>query len=206
MNLLAGVMALASTSSLVASLVSGAPVGGPADGDGVLATVSTHNVGLESFTFHANVAMAMRHFPWLHFHVQGTGDYLRGDHYVLRLANLPFSSGTHQIDLSMIDTGMWAHRYRYREIGEHDGDTLFALQSLHDSSLKSATVAVSPSSGPHWVDAAYADGTHIHMTVGTGDVQGFLLPATLDADVDRPHMPLSAAATFNDYVISSTTP
>ncbi len=206
MNLLAGVVALASTSSLVASLVSGAPIGGPADGDGVLAAISTRNVGLESFTFHANVAMAMRHFPWLHFHVQGTGDYRRGDHYFLRLSNLPFSSGTHQIDLSMIDTSMWADRYRYRNIGANDGDALFALQSLHDSSLKSATVAVSPSSGAHWVDASYADGTHIHMTVGSGDVRGFLLPSTLDADVDRPHMPLSAAATFSDYVISSTTP
>ena len=58
----------------------------------------------------------------------------------------------------------------------------------------------------HWVDASYSDGTHIHMTVGSDDVQGFSLPTTLNADVDRPHMPLSADATFHDYVISSTTP
>lgn len=207
MNLLSGFVALASTGSLIASLGSGAPTGATPDGTSVLATATTRNVGLESFTFHADIAMAMRHFPWLHFHMQGTGDYRRGDHYVLRLSGgLPFSSSMHQIDLSMIDPGMWPHRYRYRDIGQNDGDTLFALQALHNSSLKSATVALSPDSGPHWVDAQYADGTHIHMTVGSGDVQGFLLPSTLDADVDRPHMPITAAATFNDYVISSTNP
>ena len=207
MNPLAGIVAFASTGSLIASLVSGAPDAAPADGNAVLAAISVRNPGLESFTFHADIGMAMRHFPWLHFHVQGTGDYQRGDHYVLRLSGgLPFSSGMQQIDLSMIDPSMWAHRYRYRAIGTNDGDTLFALHSLHDPSLKSATVALSPSSAAHWVDAAYADGTHIHMTVGSGDVQGFLLPSTLDADVDRPHMPLAASATFNDYVISSTNP
>ncbi len=207
MNLLAAAVSMASTGTLVASLVSGAPTGAPDEGSAVLASASTRNLGLQSFTFHADIAMAMRHFPWLHFHVKGTGDYRRGDHYVLRLSGgLPFSSGMHEIDLSMIDPSMWTHRFRYHAVGENDGDTLFALQALHDPTLKTATVAVTPYSGAHWVDAAYSDGTHIHMTVATDDVQGFLLPATLDADVDRPHMPISADATFNDYVISQTTP
>lgn len=207
MNFLAGAVAIASTGTLVASLVTGAPTGAPDDGASVLASATTRNVGLESFTFHADIAMAMRHFPWLHFHLRGTGDYRRGDHYTLRLSGgLPFSSGMHQIDLSMIDPGMWRSRYRYHVSGEDNGDTLFALQPLHGGSLKTATVAISPFNGARWVDAVYSDGTHIHMTVGSGDVQGYVLPATLDADVDRPHMPISAAATFDDYVISSTSP
>ena len=206
MNFLAGALAAACSGSLVASLVTGAPLGASGEGASVLAAVSTRNLGLESFTFHANVAMAMRHFPWLHFHVQGDGDYRRGDHYVLRLTGLPFSTSAKQIDLSLIDPGMWAHRYSYRLSGQSNGDTIFTLRALHGAGLESATVALNPLSGAHWVDASYSDGTHIHMTVGSGDVQGYLLPSTLEADVDRPHMPLSADATFNDYEISSTTP
>lgn len=205
MNFLTGAVAAAYSGTLVASLVTGVPNGTLEDGTTVLASASTRNVGLQSFTFHADIAMAMHHFPWLHFHVHGIGDYRRGDRYVLQLSGLPFTSGVRQIDLSLLDPSMWEHRYRYHAIGEKDGDTLFALQALRDSTLKTATVAVSPL-GAHWVDATYADGTHIHMTVGAGDVQGFLLPATLTAEVDRPHMPLSANATFTDYAISATAP
>jgi len=206
MNVLVGAVTAAWTGSLVASLLGGAPTATPDDSAAVLATAAMRNVGLQSFTFHADVAMAMRHFPWLHFHIEGTGDYKRNDHYVLTLGNgLPFASGVHQIDLSMIDPSMWPHRYRYRDAGEQNGDSIFTLAPITNLSLKTATVAVSPVSGAQWVDADYTDGTHIHMTVNSDDVQGFLLPATLSAEVDRPHMPLSADATFEDYAIDSST-
>jgi hypothetical protein len=202
---LAGVVVTALTSGIVASLGTNAPAGIPSEGAAIIAAASTRNDGLQSFTFRANVAMAMRHFPWLHFHVSGTGDYKRGDHYVLRLTSgLPFSSAMHEIDLSMIDPGMWSSRYRYEVTGQRGADTLFALQALHDSSLTSATVALTPWGGADWVDSKYADGTHVHMTVNSNDVGGFLLPSTLTADVDRPRMPLSADAKFSDYVVSAT--
>jgi hypothetical protein len=201
---LAGVVVSALTSGLVASLGTNAPAGIPSEGAAIIAAASTRNDGLQSFTFRANVAMAMRHFPWLHFHVSGTGDYKRGDHYVLRLSGgLPFSSAMHEIDLSMIDPGMWSSRYRYDVTGQRAGDTLFSLQSLHDPGLTAATVALTPLGRADWVDSKYADGTHVHMTVNSNDVEGFSLPASLTADVDRPHMPLSADAKFSDYVISA---
>lgn len=200
---LAVVVVTALTSGLVASLGSNAPAGIPSEGAAMIAAASTRNDGLQSFTFHANVAMAMRHFPWLHFHVYGTGDYRRGDHYVLQLSGgLPFASGLHTIDLSMIDPSMWPSRYRYQETAARGGDAIFALQALADPTLTAATAALNPLGTADWVDASYSDGTHIHMTVNSNDVQGFLLPATLTADVDRPHMPLSADATFSDYIIT----
>ncbi|MEO6834607.1 MAG: hypothetical protein ABI231_01695 [Candidatus Tumulicola sp.] len=173
----------------------------------VIAAAYGRNDALMSYTFQMDIAMAMRHFPWLHFRMQGLGDYRRGDRYVVHLTNAPpFASKVHDIDLSMIDPSMWPSHYRYEQIGIQDGDTLFALQGLQDASLKSATVALNPVSGAHWADATYSDGMHVHMIVSSNDVDGFLLPASLTAEVDYPHMPLSADASFTNYSITAPAP
>jgi hypothetical protein len=196
----------ASAGASVALLASSAPTRANDIGAPVIAAAYERNDTLEAFTFHANIAMAMRHFPWLHFRMEGVGDYRRGDHYVLHVTNgPPFASKIPDIDLSMIDPSMWAARFKYTEVARRDGDTLFALQAIGDSTLKSATVAINPISGAHWVDATYSDGMHIHMVVSSNVVNGFLLPVSLNADVDRPHMPLSADAAFSDYAIPSAT-
>jgi hypothetical protein len=177
----------------------------PSSGEAaVIAAAYDRNDALESYTFHMDIGMAMRHFPWLHFKMEGLGDYRRGDHYIVHLIKKPsFASKMQDIDLSVIDPSMWPNRYRYHETGQQDGDTLFALEEIKPGSLKAATVALNPVSGAHWVDITYADGMHIHMILSSDDIEGYLLPVTLTADVDYPNMPLSADATFNDYSIAA---
>jgi hypothetical protein len=204
MKLVSGAVLATAAGSLIALFASIAPTRATSDGAPIVAAASQRNDTIQSFTFHVNIAMAMRHFPWLHFRIEGLGDYVRGDHYLVRFTNGPFVSKMHQIDLSLIDPSMWPGRYRYAEIGQRDDDTLFALQALNDPSLKSATVALNPLSGAHWVDVTYTEGTHIHMVVNSNEVDGFLLPVALTADVDYPHMPLSANAAFTDYSITAS--
>jgi hypothetical protein len=43
------------------------------------------------------------------------------------------------------------------------------------------------------------------MNLSSNNVDGFLLPVTLTADVECPHMPLSADADFTDYSITAPT-
>jgi len=204
MKLVLSAVAAASAGGLVVLIASSAPTGATDVGAPVVAAASVRNEAIASFTFHVNVAMAMRHFPWLHFHMEGLGDYRRGDHYIVRFTGGMFASKMHQIDLSMIDPSMWPGHYRYNEVAQRDGDTLFALQAVNDPSLKSAIVALNPLAGAHWVDATYTEGTHIHMVVNSNDVDGFVLPVSLNADVDCPHMPLSADAAFTDYNITAS--
>lgn len=203
---MAGVVATVCTAGLTPALPNPSLAVTPPSGAWVVAADAARNVGLQGYTFHADVTMAMRHFPWFHFHVQGDGEYRRGDRYVLRLSGLPFSSGSRQIDLSMIDPSLWPHRYRYQEIGQCDGDTVFALHALHDPSLLSATVALRADAGVRWVDATYSDGTSVRMTVTSDVVDGYLVPVALEAEVDRPHMPLRAQASFGDYEFATTSP
>lgn len=149
--------------------------------------------------------MAMRHFPWLHFHMEGVGDYQPGDRYVVHFTTLPWFAPRkqHDVDLSMLDPAMWPKHYTYRQTGWDRGDAVFALHSLDDPTLKSATVALAANGDPHWFDTTYSDGLHVHMMLGCGSVDGFELPTTLTGDVDMPHMPLSANADFTDYDFAS---
>lgn len=176
----------------------------PTDGSVVIASAYGRNESLHAYTFALAVHMRMRHFPWLRFHMDGTGTYERGQKYVVHFTNAPrFAGNVRDIDLSIIDPSMWPGRYRYTEAGERDGDTLFALAAVDDASLKDATVALNPNTGAHWADVHYTDGTHIHMTVGSVDFRGFLLPVNLTADVDYSGMPLAADARFSDYSFSA---
>jgi hypothetical protein len=158
-----------------------------------------------SYTFEVDVAMAMRHFPWLHFHMQGDGAYEPGQSYLVHFTSLPWfvPRQQHDADLSMLDPLMWPKRFTYERVGEHDGQTLFALHSINDASLKDATVTLGPLGHARRVDANYSDGTHIDMTVNSSEVGGFLLPATLKADIDEPHLALSANADFKNYAFTS---
>jgi hypothetical protein len=172
----------------------------------VIAAVDALNQGLQSYTFHMNVAMAMKHFPWLHFHVEGDGVYQRGERYAVHFTKMPFfATQIHDVDLSMLDPSMWPGRYRFYEVGPQNGTTVFALDALHDPTLKSATVGVDQNFGPRWVDSTYTDGTHIHMDVTWSSVSGYTLPSTMSASVDYPRMPLSASADFQDYNIAGAT-
>lgn len=153
------------------------------------------------YTFQIDVGMAMRHFPWLHFHVEGNGSYEPGQSYAVHFDKLPWfvPQQQHDTDLSMLDPIMWPQRFTYQQIGERDGNTLYMLHSLSDATLKGATVTIGPRGHARRVDATYTDGTKIGMTVSSSEIGGFLLPATLNADIDEPHMALSANADFKNY-------
>ena len=206
MNFLKDAAVVVATGTLVAQGVGAAASQRPTPNLApVIAAAYGRNDALQSYTFQVSINMAMRHFPWLRFKMEGVGDYLRGDHYLVHLTKKPgFASKMKDIDLSMIDPTMWPKRYRYEKSGEQDGDTLFALQSTQKpNSLQAATVALNPALGAQWVDVTYTDGTHIHMNVTSDTIFGFLLPTTLTADVNYPHMsPLSADASFSNYAIT----
>jgi hypothetical protein len=188
------------TAAAIASLLCAARAracsgsGGPAEG-------FARTPPLPGFTFGVDVAMAMRHFPWLRFHVEGVGKYEPGKAYQVHFTKLPWfaPAQTHDTDLAMLEPSLWPSRFLYQETGQENGNTLFDLQAIDDPSLKGAVVAL----GPRWcarqIDADYSDGTRIKMNVTFDRVDGFTLPASLTADIDQPHLALSASAQFKDY-------
>jgi hypothetical protein len=197
---IAATIRLIAGAALVSLFCAAAPTAACDDEPGPAASFA-RNPPLPGFTFDVDVAMAMRHFPWLHFHVEGIGKYEPGKAYVVHFTKLPWfaPSQTHDTDLAMLEPAMWPSRFLYQEAGQEDGNTLFDLRAIDDPSLKSATVALGPKLCARQIDALYNDGTQIKMNVTFRPVNGFLLPAALTADIDEPHMPLSASAQFKDY-------
>jgi hypothetical protein len=162
---------------------------------------------LPSFTFGMDVAMRMRHFPWLGFRMQGTGSYEPGKSYVVHFSKLPWFAPRqqHDADLSMLEPALWPTRYIYKKRGEENGNTMFDLRSITDPTLTSATVGLGPKWCARHVEAAYDDGTRINMNVNFSDIDGYMLPVSLAADIDVPHESLSATADFKNYVFASST-
>jgi hypothetical protein len=99
----------------------------------------------------------------------------------------------------MLDPAMWPTRFSYQQTGEADGNLLYDLHSLDDPSLTKAVVGLGPKWCAREVQTAYSDGTQIKMDVDYGMVDGFTLPATLTAEVDVPHLALTAHGQFTDY-------
>jgi hypothetical protein len=153
------------------------------------------------YSFRLDVAMAMRHFPWLHFHMAGDGVYEPGVSYVVHFTKVPWfvPQGHHDCDLAMLDPLMWPSRYLYEETGERDGNKLFALHAINDPTLREATVAIGPDGSARSADATYIDGTHIESQLTSSNVGGFVLPVKMTATIDEPHLALSANADFKDY-------
>jgi hypothetical protein len=165
----------------------------------VIAAIDARNATLPNFTFHADVAVKMHHFPWLHFHLIGDGTYNRGDRYFVHFTEMPFfAKNVHDIDLSMLDPTLWPKNYTFTGMGFQGSDAVFSLQALHDPNLAKAQVGLNDQ-GADWVDATYNDGMHIHMGVTQAPNGAYLLPSKMDVSIDYPHMPLSASANFNDY-------
>ncbi|MBV8331563.1 MAG: hypothetical protein JO192_02410 [Candidatus Eremiobacteraeota bacterium] len=172
----------------------------------IIAALDARNANLPSFTFHADVAVAMHHFPWLHFHLLGDGTYDRGDRYFVHFTKMPFFAGqVRDIDLSMLDPALWPKNYAYTAMGFDGPDAVFSLQALDDPTLTKAQVGLS-NRGADWVDTTYSDGTHIHMILTVGPTGAYVLPTKMDVTIDRPHMPLSATATFTDYSFATAGP
>jgi hypothetical protein len=173
------------------------------DGSNLLAAIDARNAALPSYTFHADVAVRMHHFPWLRFHLLGDGRYDKGERYLVHFTKMPwFATQVHDIDLSMLDPSLWPKNYTYDVCGNDGANIVFELHAIHDPTLTDAKVALNEE-GAVWVDATYADGMHIRMTVAPQIIGGYELPSQLAVDLDYPHMPLSADAGFSNYQFSS---
>lgn len=170
----------------------------------IIAALDARNAALPNFTFHADVAVKMHHFPWLGFHLSGDGTYVRGDRYWVHFTQMPFfAKQVHDIDLSMIDPTLWPKNYVYTAMGFQGPDAVFSLQPLHDPTLSKAQVGLNDQ-GADWVDTTYTDGMHIHMVLTDAPAGSYVLPTKMDVSIDYPHMPLSAKADFTNYTFADT--
>lgn len=194
--------ALLATLALVASALSALP----SAADSAFTRACARNPSLTAYSFHMDAAMAMRHFPWLHFHVAGTGEYRRGQDYVVHLTQMPFfARGNDQIDLSPLDPSMWEKQFTIGSVTQHGDMTTFVLHeratdSQDQNPLVEALVTLDAQQSTRDVVMLYAHG-EVHLILTLSDTEGYRLPATLSAVIDMPGEALVAHANFSNYTI-----
>lgn len=165
------------------------------------------NPSLSAYTFHMNVTLAMQHFPWLHFHIAGTGQNVRGRRYMVRFNKMPFfARGFENVDLSALDPRMWRSKYIVRLISQTDTTTIFSLRprgagQVQKSQLTNALVTLDRRYATRSVALHYANGGTITLDLTPESTFGYWLPATGEAQIDMPGEVLSAHATMTGYVI-----
>jgi hypothetical protein len=166
------------------------------------------NPSLGSYTFHMHVALAMHQFPWLHFRIEGTGQHVRGELYVVHLTRMPFfAKGFSTIDLSPLDPRMWKKQYLVQLVDRNDRTTTFLLHERaqdpqEKDPLKSALVTLDESYATREVVLQYANGGEILLELTPSNASGYRLPATADAQIHMLGETLTAHADFTDYAIS----
>lgn len=180
----------------------------PAAVDPALVAARNRNPSLRAYTFHADVAMQMQTFPWLRFHLDGTGNYERGRRYDIQFDRTPvFARNIKSIDLSALDPTMWPKRYFVSVEGQRDGMTTFLLRTRetdpsNPNPLVAADVTLDGNDATRTVDLHYESG-EIQMNLTPANTEGYQLPATFDVIVRLPGKNLNAHAAFTDYSITN---
>ncbi len=165
------------------------------------------NPSLVQYTFNMNVAMRMRHFPWLRFSIAGNGQYVRGRAHIVRFTSMPFfAKGFHKIDLSPLDPCMWPRSYDVSLAGTQGGMTTFLLRPRQvdpqdKNPLVKALVTLGPAYSTRKVVLYYAHG-NIQLALTPAAVGEYRLPTSADVDIDMPGQALSAHADLTNYVIT----
>ncbi|MGB6740589.1 MAG: hypothetical protein WBE59_09075 [Candidatus Cybelea sp.] len=173
------------------------------------ALACNRNHSLTGYTFHMNVALAMHHFPWLHFHISGIGQNVRGRRYIVRFTKMPFfARGFHTIDLSALDPSMWKSRYNVTGVTRRGSMTMFSLlprgtNRERQNQLRVAYVTLGATYATRSVVLYYRNGGSITLNLTPGSTSGYWLPASGVAQINMPGEALSAHATLTDYATVS---
>jgi len=165
---------------------------------------------LVEYTFSMNVAMRMRHFPWLRFGIAGNGQYVRGRSHTVRFTKTPFfAKGLHQIDLAPLDPCIWPRSYVVTLSGTAGGMTTFSLHPREidpqdTNPMVQALVTLDSADSTRKVVLQYTHG-EIELLLMPAAVGEYRLPANADVNINMPGQALSAHASLTNYEITQQT-
>lgn len=151
----------------------------------------------------------MIHFPWLHFHLAGSGRYVRGETHVVDFTSVPFfARGFNKVDLSALDPCIWPRFYTIRALDSSNGLSAFSLRPRKidpqdENPLVEAVVMLDSAFSTREVVLHYANGS-ITLDLTPAFVQGYRLPVSGEASIDLPGRSLRAHADFTNYTIVAT--
>jgi hypothetical protein len=167
------------------------------------AASGARTASVKSYTSKLHVDLALRSFPYLKFHLNGTMTFRKPNVYSVHFERVPwFGKGFEDIKADPLQPATWAEHYDVTSI-EHRGDrTVLEMKDKIAGNVKGVHAELDPD-GLRRIQWLYVDGGNIDVRVTPGPVDGVPLPAVEDADIKLPAYHVVAHATFSDYKVVS---
>lgn len=167
------------------------------------AASGARTASVKSYTSKLHVDVALRSFPYLKFHLNGTMTFRKPNVYSVHFERVPwFGKGFEDIKADPLQPATWGEHYDVTSI-EHRGDrTVLEMKDKIAGNVKGVHAELDPD-GLRRIQWLYVNGGNIDVRVTPGSVDGVPLPAVEDADIKLPAYHVVAHATFSDYKVVS---
>ena len=187
-----GVAALVASLALLAE-------GPPDEAARVFATTGALTSAVRSYSFDLHVDFALRTFPYLRFHLDGTGTYERPDVYSIHFRNVPwFGKGFENIKMDALEPVTWPQTYDIVSLARDGERSIVEMKDRTDGHVKGVHAELDDD-GLRNVTWSYVNGGVIAVDVSPTHVDGYPVPSSEDADIRVPGYHVTAHAEFDDY-------
>jgi len=169
--------------------------------------IASNKAAIRSYTFDVHVKVVMHSFPWLRFHLDGTGSYERNGPYTVHFTHVPwFGKGFETISLAAIDPNNWPKHYDLSLLERHGDLSVLALRDRSRGHLKDVRATIDARAGLREVLWQYENGGLIHLTVEPTTVQGYQFPALDSAEISVSAVKATAQGEFSNYRVVADQP
>lgn len=173
--------------------------GPPDDAARVFATSAAVSSAVRSYSFDLHVDFALRTFPYLHVHLDGTGTYRRPDLYSIHFRDVPwFGKGFENIKMDALEPVTWPRTYDVVSLDRAGNRSIVQMKDRTNGHVKGVRAELDDD-GLRAVTWSYENGGTIEVDVTPTHVDGYPLPASEDADIQVPGYHVVAHAQFDDY-------
>jgi anti-anti-sigma regulatory factor len=171
----------------------------------VMAHVVAQNAGMQTYSAHVRIGVALRSFPYLSERFEGTTYYKRPDNFEVVFDHVPsYAKGFDRIYTGSGDPVFWERHFNVtpagdREVAGHRDLVLRLVQKVRGM-IDHEDVAIDPAT---WhvdeIDWYYYNGGTIAMSQSYEDVGGYSVLAEQHATIRIPFVHAAADAVYDDY-------
>src|SRR3984885_4458807 len=171
--------------ALVASLALLAE-GPPDEAARVFATTGARTSAVRSYTFGLHVDFALKTFPYIHVHLDGTGRYERPNLYSVHFRNVPwFGKGFENIKMDPLEPATWPATYDVVRLMRNGDTSILEMKDRTDGHVRGVHAEIDQD-GLRQVKWSYINGGVIKVDVNPIQVNGYPVPESEDADIQVP--------------------
>jgi hypothetical protein len=197
--------ALRGAAALLASLALLAE-GPPDEAARVFAMTGTRTSAVRSYTFGLHVDAALKTFPYIRVHLDGTGKYERPNLYSIHFRNVPwFGKGFENIKMDPLQPSTWPATYDVVSLTRDGSRSIVEMKDRTNGHVRGVHAELDDD-GLRQVQWSYENGGKIRVNVNPVQINGVPVPSTEDADIQVPGYHVTAHARFDDYKLTTDEP